>query len=255
MSILKRWDGAAWVTVPDGDAVKYWNGSAWVPANGLYYWNGSAWVQAWIKSDPITLTFYPTFTTNIRWDGSEVDYDSNLTAVDNTKATLGLGRFNGEKPYHYTSLLLFNADANESPVTIAEALATRPVVKSATLRLYRNLGVGLQYPAGYLRTGTWTQANLASLPATTVDGTYHDFDPTTVNDITGWQRGTLKSFPLWWNNIYDLRDGKALMFAEVESGFMVAGATTSAHSQIYGLNDGAPDLSKAPKLTLTLDLA
>ncbi len=133
MSILKRWDGSAWILVPDGGAVKYWNGSAWVNPTAVRYWNGSAWIEAWSKSNPATYYFYPTLTTNMRWDGANVDYDSNLTANDNTKATLGLGRYNGSLPYHYTSVLLFNGNDIYNTITLAAALAARPVVKSTSL--------------------------------------------------------------------------------------------------------------------------
>ncbi len=256
MSNLKRWDGSAWVTVPDGSKVQYWTpvGPGYAIAQAVKYWNGSSWVTAWTRSDPLTLTFYPTFTTNIRWDGAEVDYDSNLTAVDNGKATLGLGRYNGEKPYHYTSLLKFDGVNVSGSTSLVAALAARPICKSASLRLYRNLGIGLQSPVGYLRMGTWSQLNAHTMPTTTVDGTYHDWSPTTVTDIYGWQRGFLKTFSVDPQNIYDLRDGKSLMFSEVTSGYLTSGGTTNAHSQIYGLNDGSPDLAKIPVLTVSLDV-
>lgn len=256
MSLLKYWNGSAWTLVPDGTMVKYWNGSSWVMPSNVWYWSGSAWVNAWKKSNPATYTFYPTFTTNIRWDGSAVDYDSNLTASNDGEATLGLGRYNGEKPYHYTSLLKFDGNAiNASTTTLAEALAARPVCTSATLRLYRNTGIGLGSPSGYLRTGIWTQLNAHTLPATSLDGRYHDWSQTTTNDIAGWTTGSSKTFTLDPEQIEALPSGKSLMFSEVTSGYTTSGGTTNAHSQIYGLNDGSYDTAKVPLLTVTLDLS
>ncbi|MBA3551113.1 hypothetical protein H0W32_02820 [Patescibacteria group bacterium] len=177
-----------------------------------------------------------------------------MTASDDTKATLGLGRYNGEKPYHYTSIMLFGGDSIYVPDTLVEAMVARPVVKTATLRLYRNLGVGLNSPTGYLRMGVWSQLNSQTLPPTTLDGTYHDWSAPIATDIAGWIRGELKTVSVPWQAIHSLKDGKALMFSEVTSGYKTSGGTTNAHSQIYGLNNGSPDLAKIPLLAVTLDV-
>jgi hypothetical protein len=255
MSLIKYWNGSAWAVVPDGTAMKYWSGSAWVTANAVWYWSGSAWVKAWTKSSPATYTFYPTFTTNLRWDGANVDYDSNLSQSNDGLADLGLGRYNGEKPYHYTSLLKFDGDATNSATTLVEALAARPVCKSATLRLYRNPGKGLGSPVGYLRMGIWSQLNANLMPATSLDGRYHDWSDVVVNDIAGWTSSTNKVFTVSPQHIYDLAADKSLMFSEVTSGYTTSGGTTNAHSEIYGLEGGSYNTSLVPLLTVNLDLA
>lgn len=255
MSLLKYWSGSAWTLIPDGIMFKYWTGSAWAYPNAVWYWSGSAWVKAWSKSDPATYTFYPTFTTNLRWDGSAVDYDSNLSQSNDGLADLLLGRYNGEKPYQAVSLMQFKGNNIGGSTTLAEALAVRPAVKSASVRLYRNPGAGLTYPAGYLRTGVWTQANAQNMPATTLDGTYNDWSPTGTHDIDGWTTGSAKSFSIEPQHILDMNAGKTLMFSEVTSGYTTSGGTTNAYSQIYGLEGGSYDTAKVPVLTVNLDLA
>lgn len=253
MSILKRWNGSSWVTVPDGTAVKYWNGSSWQIPSAVRYWNGSSWQPAWLKTDPVTRSYYPTFTTNLRWEGSHVEYDSNHSNQSNRgAAALGLGRYNGSYPYHYVSLLRFAGTAVGGYATIAAQLGARPVVKSATLRLYRESGVGLQYPGGYIRFGVWTQANIESLPATNMTS-YIDWSPQNAYDIAGWQRTQNKVFSLSPQLIYDMAAGKSIMFSEVTSGHTTSGGTTNAHSQIRGLNSA--DNATRPYLTVTFDLA
>lgn len=252
MSILKRWDGSAWVLVPDGSMVKIWNGSAWVSPASVKYWNGTAWVNAWTQTDPITLTFYATLTTSLRWSGSSNVYDASGSHDDDTKADMHIGRYGGTYPYHYTSMMHFRDPSNEGGGTLDTAMGIRPVVKSASLRL-RRVSSGLGSPAGNIRVGTWTQGFLETLPPTDLSGIYHDWDPMTVTSVSGWSIDTTKTIPVDPVNVTDLIFGKSLMLAEVISGYKTSGPTTSAYMKLYGLNDGAPDLALAPLLTVTLD--
>ncbi len=251
MASLKRWNGSAWVSVPDGTAVKYWGGSNWIIPNAVKYWNGSSWQTAWTKSNPLTLTFVPSVTTTLRWTGSATVYDHPATANDSTKADLFLGRYGGSAPYHFTSLMKFDAASEENQGTLKQAMVTRPVVKSASLRLNR-VSSGLSSPSGYLRIATFDQLNIQLLPATTVDGSRHDWPGHIATSIAGWSFGENKTFPVSIKTINDLDAGKALMFAEVMSEYKNSGGTTSAYTMIYGLRGGNAWL--VPLLTVTLDV-
>jgi hypothetical protein len=149
-------------------------------------------------------------------------------------------------------MMRFASASNEGYGTIATILTTRPVVKSAKLRLNRVSG-GLGSPSGYLRIGSWKQAGLESLPATTLDGTYHDFDPQYAGDVSGWAYGWNREFPVPTQCIYDHNAGYAIMFAEVTSGFLVNGGTTAAYMMIRGIAN-APSAAYLPMLTVTFDL-
>jgi hypothetical protein len=251
MSILKRWNGSSWVTVPDGSSVKYWGGSNWVIPNAVKYWNGSSWQTAWTKSNPITLTFIPSVTTSLRWDGNSTEWDHPATSNNGAKADMFLGRYGGSAPYHFTSLMKFDAQSEENQGTLQQAMTARPVVKNASIRLNR-VESGLNSPAGYLRIGTFDQQNIQTLPSTTVDGSRHDWPGHTATSVTGWSFGENKTFPVAAKTINGLDAGKALMFAEVMSDYKNSGGTTSAYMMIYGVRGSNSGL--VPKLTVTLDV-
>ncbi len=251
MSKLYRCDGASWILVPDGSALKFSDGVAYFNAQKLHYPAGGVWAEAWSRSNPITLTFYPTVTTALRWNGSAPAYDPAGLAADNARTDMHNGRFAGSAAYHHTSILKFDAASNEGGGTLAAALATRPIVKSAKLRLNRVSG-GLSSPSGNLIVGTWSQLSMETLPATSLTGIYHDWDPNTIGSVSGWTYGSNREFTVNPQNVYDLRDGKSLMFAEVTSGYTTSGGTTPAYMRIYGLL-GA-DTTKQPLLTVTLDI-
>lgn len=250
MSKLKRWNGSSWVTVPDGSAVKYWNGSNWVVPSAVRYWTGSTWAVAWAKADPKTLTFYANFTTNLRHSGGGALYDSTGTAANDAAADLYIGRYGGSYPYHFLSLIGFGL--SNYGTSLAAELAARPVIKSASLRLYRLPGAGLGSPSGTLSTGIWTQSGASNLPATTLSGTYNDWSTMSTTSINGWSYDTAKWFNVYGGQIQDLAAGKVLAISEVTSGYTSSGGTTNAYSRLYGLASGF-NSSKTPLLQITLD--
>lgn len=242
--------GGGYVLVPDGNKILVCDGANYNIPTEVRVCNGATYVGVWSKSDPITLNFYPTLTTTLRWNGSFPEYDGPGTAADNTKADLFLGRYNGSYPYHYTSLLRFAGASIEGP-TLATALAARPFVKSATMRLHRVSG-GYSSPTGYLRVGSWIQTPVESQPATSLNGSYHDWDPQQPNDVAGWSYGQNKTFWVPPQVVYDHNAGRAIMFSEVLSGYTSSGATTGAYMRIAGLTTS--DGNKLPVLTVVLDV-
>lgn len=244
--------GPGWTNVPDGNRVRYWNGGGYVDANQVRVWNGGGYVTVWTRSNPITATFYATATIALRQHSFGPEYDPGGSASNNAHSDLWNGRYNGSWPRHHTSILRFTGGANEGYGTIAQILTTHPAVKSATLRLNRVSG-GLGSPSGYLRVGSWKQLGMESLPATTLDGTYHDFDPHYAGDVAGWQYGWNRNFAVPPQCIYDHNAGYALMFAEVTSGFLSTGGTTAAYMMIRGI-ENAPNVNYLPMLTVTFDV-
>jgi hypothetical protein len=202
-------------------------------------------------NDPETYTFRADFTTAIRQTDSGATYDSSATADDNTQAHMFNGRFNGTYPRHFTSVMGFGTAVEGG--TLASRLAVRPVIKSASLDLFRLEGAGVSSPSGYLRMGAWTQSNFRSLPSTSLSGTYHDWSPIRSHVINGWSEGTWKNFVIDAQHIIDLKDGKGLMFSEVTSGYTTNGSTTNAYMSIAGKVGSGFGLD--PHLTVTLDYA
>lgn len=251
MSRLYIASGGNYVNVPDGNRIKFSNGSGYVDASEARVWNGSSYSRFYSRSDPISVTFYPTFTTSLRWSGSAVQYDGAGTAADDTHADMFVGRFGGSFPYHYTSLLKFTGPSVEGFGTITDIIQTRPVIKGSALRLYRAAG-GWYSPVGFLRIGTWTQPFMETLPATTLNGTYHDWDPHTANDIYGWLHGQNRWFPVWSQNIWDLAFGNSLMISEVLSGYTTPGGTSGTYSRITGATTIDPNIF--PILAVTFDV-
>lgn len=248
----RYWGGNGWYDIPAGDGLRYWNGSAYVVASRGRYWGGNGWYDFWTKSDPITVHFYPTFTTNLRRTGGAPEYDAIQSSGNNAAANLVIGRYGGTHPYHYTGLVHFQGNSVEGIGSLTDLMIARPVVKAASLRLTRAYG-GLTSPAGVIRIGTWTQAFAQTLPATTLDGTYHDWDPQAVYDITGWVHGQTRTFGLHTQTIYDLQYGKSIMVSEVTGGYNDPGGTTSAYGAIWGLANA--DGNVVPYLTVILDVA
>lgn len=253
MSRLYLNNGPGYSNIPDGDRIRFWTGSSYAVPSEIRAWNGGAYVSVWSRSNPITATFYPSFTTNLRWNGSTTQYDGPGTSSNDAAADLFIGRFGGSFPYHYVSLLQFNGIPSlEGYGTLAELMATRPVVKGANLRLYRLAG-GFSNPSGYIRIGTWTQASAQTLPATNLTGSYMDWDPQAVSDVGGWLHGQNRAFGVYPQTIYDMAAGKSIMISEVTSGHTTSGGTSTAYSRIIG--NTTIDLAKLPILTVALDVA
>lgn len=247
MPSLKRWNGSAWVAVPDGTAVKFWDGGAWVNPSTVRYWNGSSWVTAWNKSDPQTLTVDADFTSAVRYNGAgSYPWDPTNEGVDD-EVKVRFGAFRGTYPYHYLGIIGFPMS------TIISAMETRPNIVSARLRMNRESGVGWgTVPSTTpIRIGSWTQGSWRSTPTINDPANYTDFAPLASPDIGGWNTGNL------WMNInaqhaQDLVNGRALVVAEVTTGWNVSqgsgGTWTDAYSRCGGVAAGT-----RPRLEVTID--
>lgn len=241
---LYRWNGSSWVQVPDGTALKYWDGSNWVNPNALKYWNGSSWVTAWNKSSPQVLTVTADFTTNVRYSGSTYNYDAAGEAANNDETNPRIGRFAGSASYHYISILGFPMS------TIVSAMATRPNITAARLRLNRLSGSGLGTLSGAnpIRVGTWTLANFRNMPAISNPASYDDWAPMSSIDVNGWSTGN-RYLDIDPQHVTDLINGRGLLLSEVTTGYNTSGSTTNLYSKFAGIIEGA----NLPQLEVTID--
>ena len=214
MSILKRWNGSSWVTVPDGTAVKYWNGSSWVNPNAVKYWNGSIWVTAWSKSDPITLRYSVTdaqtmgrAATYMEWNPVGNPGYAYVGCYDGGRDRVGVYNFNLSTPTSGSGSLSSN-------------LSTRPVVKSAFFTTKRDSSSGSSIATGTIYLGVYTGAYYSGTP----DYNLLDFSPTASLTWTS-------SYTLGFSQVHTwtlgASYGQALANALVAGDFLAMSARTS----------------------------
>jgi len=167
MSILKRYNGSSWVTVPDGTAFKYYNGSSWVNPSAVKYYNGSSWVTAWNKSDPITLRYAVTdaqtmgrAATYMEWNPVGNAGYAYVGCFSGSRDRVGVYNFNLSTPTSGSGSLSSN-------------LSTRPVVKSAFFTTKRHSSSGSSAATGTIYLGVYTGAYNTGTP----DYNLLDFNP------------------------------------------------------------------------------
>ena len=249
MAHLKYYNGSSWVTIPNGTAVKYYNGSSWVNPEFLKYYNGSSWVSIWNKSDPLTLAF----TCN----GSQ-GWRNNAWRTDK------IIRFGAYLNYgDNLSVLEFSADsttAGHTSTSLAEALAVRPNVTSATLYLYRKSGYGSSTISGStsetLLVGQLNKANGTSMSSYNAGSFVHTTTMQTIpaSDLQSWGSNAAKTFTLPSSGLTDFIthvSTKQMWISEKSSSWIASGGGTSS-SDIYSGCDAYDD-SNPPVLTVTLD--
>ena len=134
---IKARKNGSWVPVPNGGTTirVQRNGSWYTPTKIRVEKNGN-WYTVWNKSDPLTLAFDCNVSEGWRensWRGTD---DIYIGAWQQGAPYGTLGTFYGDN----LSVLEFSGNSTTSghtSTTLAEALAVRPNVTSATLYLYR----------------------------------------------------------------------------------------------------------------------
>lgn len=244
MSKIYRHNGSQWVNVPDGTAIKYHNGSSWVNPTSIAYYNGG-WQTAWNKSAPVTYTYYTWFEDNLRHGTS----NAWTTNGDNYPY---IGRFNGTYPYHFAGVLsLGNSTDGVTAHNADQVIATRPVIKSISLRLTRHSSSGSSSPSGNMNIGTmshpqpWNTGTMSTISST------FDFSPVTTYGVSGWGFSTTRTIDIQPQHGYDMiNSGRALIMSEVTSGYTTSGSSTGAYMKFHGGGDGD---SIRPMFTITFD--
>jgi len=248
MSILKRWNGSSWVTVPDGTALKYWNGASWVNPNAVKYWNGSSWVTAWNKSDPVTYSYY-AFTTNNLRNGTSNAFTT--TANDND---VFIGAFAGTYPYHFASIVSIGVPTDGNSTHFADqVIQTRPVIKSISLRLTRQSTAGSTGPTGnmYIGSLSYPASSWGSGTMSTIAATF-DWNPVVTYDVSGWGFSTARTITLAAQHGYDMiNSGRGLLLGGTTGSYTsTVGSTTGNYMKFEG--SLASDSIK-PMFTITFD--
>lgn len=244
MSLLKRYNGSSWVTVPDGTAFKYYNGSSWVNPDAVKYYNGSSWVTAWNKSDPIILRYAVTDAQTFALQGSTWMWNPTGTAnyayvgrYSTSNDRIGVYNFNLSSPTSGSGSLSSN-------------LATRPVVKSAFFTTKRDSSSGSSAASGTIYLGVYTGAFNSGTP----NYNQLDFSP---NTYLTWGPGNYLGFDQIHTWTLGASFGQALADALVNGDYLAMSARTSGWGS--GSTDGIYSKWRGPAtgytgyLDITLD--
>ena len=247
-SLKVRHDGS-WVTIDNGTAFKVYHGGQWVNPNKVKVRNDGAWVDVWSKSDPITLAF--TCNASQGWR-------NNQWRTDN-KVRFGAFQDFGDN----LTVLEFSGDSTTSGYTstsLAEALAVRPNVTSATLSLYRNAGAGDSTISGStsetLLVGQHNKTNGTAM-STYNAGSYvqtTNMQTVAASSLQSWGSNATRALALPSANLTAFIthvSTKQMWVSEKSSGWIASGGGTSS-SDIYSVCDGSAQTNK-PVLTVTLD--
>ena len=252
--IQVRKDGD-WHTVADGTKIQVRKDGSWVNPTKIQVRKDGGWYTVWNKSDPLTLAFDCNVSQGWRNNAWRTDGNVRFGAWTSNAPSAG-GTFYGDN----LSVLEFSADSTtggHTSTSLAEALAVRPNVTSATLYIYReaagygpipstsetllvgqidkNNGTTLNYNAGNEVQTT----NMQTIPA---------------SDLIGWGQNAAKTFTLPSSGLTDFIthvSTKQMWVSELSTGWVANGGSGS-FSQIYSVCNGSGDTNK-PVLTVTLD--
>ncbi len=233
MAVLKRWDGAAWQPVPNGDDLKYWDGAAWQIPTALRYWDGAAWQNGWLKSNPRTYFFEATDTESWRSSGWRVSGDHVYTGSWDNGDHIGVMVFNTDTVYGET---------------MAQAMSTRPtIVGTPKLRLKRENsvhGYGGE-PGGYSDT-----IYLGSYTGTIRSGDADlSVDITPTSTYTSYVlRGETIEINMDNQLITDMQGGRELWVANQTSAWSATGGQDHSYFKFEGAEVGL-----VPRVEVTLD--
>ena len=249
MVALKYYNGSSWVAIPNGTKVQYYTGSAFTQPKHVKYWDGDSWETVWSKSDPVTLAFTCNASQGWRNNAWRTDNKVRFGAFENFGDNL--------------TVLEFSADSTTGGYTstsLAEALAVRPNVTSATLSLYRNAGAGASTISGStsetLLVGQLNKTNGTSM-STYNAGSYvqtTNMQTVAASSLQSWGSNATRALALPSSNLTAFIthvSTKQMWVSEKSSGWIASGGGTSS-SDIYSVCDGSAQTNK-PVLTVTLD--
>ena len=249
MAALKVRQGSSWTTISNGTDIKVRNGGSWVNPSEIGVRKDGAWVGVWYKSDPVTLAF--TCNASQGWR-------NNQWRTDN-KVRFGAFQDFGDN----LTVLEFSGDSTTGGYTstsLAEALAVRPNVTSATLSLYRTAGAGDSTISGStsetLLVGQLNKTNGTAM-STYNAGSYvqtTNMQTVAASSLQSWGSDVTRALALPSANLTAFIthvSTKQMWVSEKSSGWIASGGGTSS-SDIYSVCDGSAQTNK-PVLTVTLD--
>jgi len=224
-----------WTLVPDGTAVSVKNGGAWVNPTSVSVKNSSGvWTTVWNKSDPVTYNFNIT------------DVETFDSTGWNPTGTANYG-YIGSFGTSAERVAVFNYGVNS---LWAIALATRPVVKSASLTLKRDTSSGTNNFTDTLYLGLYTGTFNSGAPSYS----NLDFSPNLSRADT-YTQGSTYTFNLGTTFGQEVANDLAvggivnIAMSGVSSGWSTAGGTTDN----YWSRWQGPSTGYTPVLSITLD--
>lgn len=137
MSPLRVFDGSDWDAVIT--RIHAWDGTDWdALISKAYAWDGDSWNQIWSASDPLTTSFYASWTRGYMYSTGQECVGSILAGVADNDLIQGYWDVSQGDPAgtwsHVQSAMYFDG--------LSAALALRPVIVSASLRLTLDTGYG-----------------------------------------------------------------------------------------------------------------
>lgn len=137
MGEIKIYNGSSWSTVPSA-GVKVYDGG-WQLVKKAYRWNGNTWVDFYSGSDQQTYTFVASYSRSAR--GLTWATSGNPGGPTYPRQ----GRYGTAYPWF--GLFTFGNDT--SGVSLTSRLSVRPVVKSASISLFRWSEAHGYWPSGW----------------------------------------------------------------------------------------------------------
>jgi len=252
MGTFKVRQGSSWTTISNGTAFKVRSGGSWVNPSKVKVRHDSAWVDVWAKSDPVTLAF--TCNASQGWRNNAWRTDNKVRFG----AFADLSGFFGDN----LTVLEFSADSTtggHTSTSLAEALAVRSSVTSATLTLYRTTGGTNPISSSTSETllvGQHNKANGTAMSSYNAGSYVQTTNMQTVaaSNLQSWAQNASKVLTLPSSGLTDFIthvSTKQMWVSEKSSGWIASGGSGSA-SDIYSVCDGSAQTNK-PVLTVTLD--
>lgn len=253
-------EGGSWYQADPAKGIWVKDGGTWREADSVWIKDGGTWRQGYQKSDPVTYTMelngfssYPSrFARGTSWGTSS---NGPASGTSGTR-TIACGRyFTGSSTKRYYGLLnfAFAAAAGETTEFLANKLAVRPVVTSATLRLTRDTAThGVANPtSGSVYVSPYDGSTTDSAP----DPADVDFSKAESASVVGLARGSDLTITLDQDIIDELASTSTLAITNVNSGLNDSGSSLDQNYMwFFGLTN-VSDSSKRPLITVTLDYA
>jgi len=220
---------------------------SWHPAKGAWVKAGGTWHKFWPVNDPLTKSYYPTWSNAYMYDTGGKCIGSVLSGVRDDDLICGYWTTTqGSVPGpagtwdHVTSIIRFGG--------LATDLATRPVIKSATLRLTGKVNYGGTGAALGVKLGT---SNVTNTKPTTKAHTHTDI--------------ALQTFSSLWVGTGGEDDTKTLTLGAAMRDALEQDQAISIHDSAHGtseeakrswrgvLEGGSAATASQPMLTVTMD--
>ena len=221
---LRAYDGNDWDLLVR--EIKAFDGSDWdTDIKEVLGWTGSVWQSLWLKSNPATQTFLPTFSSTYRVAGNNY----NSSQLDQRRRLMYYGRTSAFTEGGLTAFddAAIRAFLDERPVV------SKIIVRTAYQHSYSSAGEtvtvgwhndaslstdpnnGWVEPASSYRRTVHYGKNDGDV-ATRVETVWEGADAKAVGDL--WRNGTYRGFGVWIPGAAELDWGWGVGYAEKSTG-------------------------------------